>query len=42
MLDAEALRAAIGDTFAKRPTLHWATALSEIADKTEVDVEGTP
>jgi hypothetical protein len=44
--DAEKLRTAISDTCTKRPALYWATVLSEIADKTEVNVntdgEDTP
>jgi hypothetical protein len=34
---ADRLRAAIGEAFSRRPTLHWSAVLREIADGTEVD-----
>jgi DNA topoisomerase VI subunit B len=35
--EADALRAAIGNTFTRQPAIRWTTALEEIADATEVD-----
>jgi hypothetical protein len=40
--ETDALRAAIGAAFVKRPELHWLRVLHEIADATEVDMGGDP